>query len=300
MKILFNIKNIYGGYKENILLYIVKYFNYYFSSFISKLYIYAKWKTFTLHIKKVTEKQKPWLHPLHKLDPLKYTQRGKIRKDNDGKFKKGTLMTYRKGIIPQKIQDILIGSLLGDCGGEKGLYAQTPMFHFKQSIIHKNYIFFLYYIFLHWGYINPNSVLVEKKLINKTNLDKPYFYLDFRTLSIPELSWIYDMFYSTGIKIVPKNLINYINGRVLAFWIMDDGSWTGHGILLHTNSFTKDDNLFLIDVLKKKFEINANLRKKNEYYIIYIKAESVNKVRTLTKDFIIKDFQYKIGLSKKE
>ena len=54
-------------------------------------------------------------------------------------------------------------------------------------------------------------------------------YLSFRTLAIPELSWIYYLFYVNGMKVISEeeDLIYYLNGRVLAYWIMDDGSWTG-------------------------------------------------------------------------
>lgn len=195
---------------------------------------------------------KNWLHPLFIEDPIKYTQRGRIRTPTGGRFQPGSKLPHRTDPVPQKIIDILIGTLLGDCGGELSKNAVTPIFHFKQSIKHSDYIYFLYFTFVFWGYTSSKSPIPKNTLDSKGNTHK---YLDFRTLSIPSLSWIYYMFYPKGIKIVPINLEKYLNRRVLAYWICDDGSWTGSGIKLHTNNFTKSDTIKLCTILNSKFGI---------------------------------------------
>jgi hypothetical protein len=80
-------------------------------------------------------------------DPSKYTQRGKIRNPNGNRFKPGTKLPHRIGPVPPKIIDILIGTLLGDCAGEKHSKGKTPIFHFKQSLNHAFYLYFLYFTF---------------------------------------------------------------------------------------------------------------------------------------------------------
>ena len=68
-----------------------------------------------------------------------------------------SMMAYRVGLPVLlncliAVADILIGTLLGDCCGELHTNGVTPCFHFKQSIIHADYIYFLYFTFLFWGY----------------------------------------------------------------------------------------------------------------------------------------------------
>ena len=98
------------------------------------------------------------------------------------------------------------------------------------------------------------------------------------------------------IKIVPDNLKDFLTPRALAFWIMDDGSKGGKGILLHTNSFMYKEVLLLISILKDKFNIDSRPRKKYNRFIIYIEAKSVPTVIKLVKIYMHPTFYYKIGI----
>lgn len=62
--------------------------------------------------------------------------------------------------------------------GEKSHKAKTPRFSFKQKIIHADYLYFLYFTFLIWGYTNyklPIPLLTKdskgKKNINILDLE---------------------------------------------------------------------------------------------------------------------------------
>jgi len=55
---------------------------------------------------------------------------------------------------------------------------------------------------------------------------------------------------------------------------MDDGNRAQSGFYLNTQSFTKDENLFLIKILKDKFDLNCTIHKQKQkdfIYRIYIK-----------------------------
>ena len=54
------------------------------------------------------------------------------------------------------------------------------------------------------------------------------------------------MFYPEGKKIVPLEIGKYLNPKGLAYWIMDDGSWAGSGVILHTNNFLEKEIKFII------------------------------------------------------
>jgi hypothetical protein len=92
-------------------------------------------------------------------------------------------MNPKIGPIPQKVQDLLVGSLLGDCSGELQAPYLAPSFVFKQGEVHAPWIFFLYFILLHWGYVNLSFPIVYWSKATKFNITKKYPYLRFRTIA---------------------------------------------------------------------------------------------------------------------
>lgn len=230
--------------------------------------------------------KKVYINPLSKENPLYYTSKGKIRKRFNNPFNyPKTKPKSENEEIPEKIQDILVG--------------RYAAFAFKQSVKHKEYLFYIYFIFLHWGYAHPFSVPIER--ICKDSVGNFHKYLRFRTITSPNLFKIYKMFYKDIdgkiTKTVPIELYYYLTPRVLAFWIMDDGSKDGKGILLHSNSFKYEEVLFLINILKEKFNIESITRKKYNNHIIYIYAKSVPLLIKLIKVHMHPKFFYKIGIS---
>jgi len=244
--------------------------------------------------------KKGYINPLYKKDPLTYTSKGKIRIriSNPFNYPKTSSKSEDEN-IPEKIQYILIGSLLGDCSGEMQKNGKYPTFAFKQSIKHMDYLFYIYFIFLHWGY--AHSFTVPKIKNTKDSRGNKHDYLRFGTITTPNLFKIYKMFYkyenNKRIKIVTKDIGLYMTPRALAFWIMDDGSKGFSGILLHTNSYTYEEVLLLINTLKNKFNIESKPRKKYNKFIIYIYAKSVPLVVKKVKSHMHPKFYYKLGIS---
>jgi hypothetical protein len=62
--------------------------------------------------------------------------------------------------------------------------------------------------------------------------------LSFATLTFPCFNEFYDLFYLNGVKVVPSNIDELLTPLGLAYWIMCDGSFTGSGVRLNTQSFT--------------------------------------------------------------
>lgn len=109
----------------------------------------------------------------------------------------------RIGPHNEEIIYILVGSLLRDIHGER-LSNGGVRFRLKQSIIHKDYIFFLYYKLLNLGYTNnilPR--LVKQKLNNK--IFEAY---RFDTYSFTSLLWLFKLFYKNNKKVIPSE--NYL------------------------------------------------------------------------------------------
>ena len=82
---------------------------------------------------------------------------------------------------------------------------------------------------------------------------------------------------------------------------MDDGSRDGKGLRLYTNNFTLDDVQRLKRTLKNLFDLNCEIshinKKRNfDQYKLYIRKDSMDKLRLLVKDYILPSMYYKIGL----
>lgn len=83
---------------------------------------------------------------------------------------------------------------------------------------------------------------------------------------------------------------------------MDDGTWTGYGVRISTNSFSKKDNLFLCQVLKNKYNlistavINGYSINGNPQYNIYIHANSIPTLRNIVQPHFVDTILYKLGL----
>jgi len=69
----------------------------------------------------------------------------------------------------------------------------------------------------------------------------------------------------------------------LAYWIADDGYWTGGGVHLCTNSFRLDEVNLLVKALTEKFNLKCTVRAGGGSVgnIIRISAKSTPHLRTL-------------------
>jgi LAGLIDADG DNA endonuclease family len=81
---------------------------------------------------------------------------------------------------------------------------------------------------------------------------------------------------------------------------MDDGSLnkTKGNLVLCTDSYSKEDVLYLISILESKFNLSCGLieYKKNRSYRIRINKSSIPHLIQLTKPYIISSMYYKLGL----
>jgi hypothetical protein len=57
------------------------------------------------------------------------------------------------------------------------------------------------------------------------------------------LKWVYDLFYSNGIKQIPKDIYKYLDPLTIAIWLMDNGGCHNKGIILSTYCFSYEEVL---------------------------------------------------------
>ena len=101
---------------------------------------------------------------------------------------------------------------------------------------------------------------------------------------------------------MPKDSINRLTSVSLAYWIMDDGSFNkskGY-LILWTDSYSKEDILYLTSILETKFNLSSTLfmvkKNKKIYYRIRINKSSMASLIELVRPYFISSMLYKLGL----
>ena len=160
---------------------------------------------------------------------------------------------------------------------------------FRQGSINSSYLLHLYSLYQNFV-STPPSISVETKT-GKTRKS-----LSFSTVALPCFNELYKSFYLEGKKIVPNNISEFLTPVSLAYWIKDDGSFTGNGIKLHTNAFTIEELKVLIENMNfsLKATINVSNREKAQY-TLYISKNQMQLVRNLVIDHMHEDMMYKLN-----
>ena len=204
----------------------------------------------------------------------------------------------RIGPHNEDILSVIIGSLLGDAYANKRS-GEGVRFCYRQSIQHKEYLFWLYTFFYNRGYTsNLQPRQYTRTLKNKEG--KIYYGYEFNTFTFRSFSWIHGIFYKNGRKVIPQNIYEYLTPLALAVWIMDDGGWTNYGIRIANNSFKLKEVELLQDVIKSKYNLETTIQKIyiKDQYSIYIKKQSVNNLRNIVGPYIHFSMLYKLGSAK--
>lgn len=226
-------------------------------------------------------------------------------------------------------KEIIYGSTLGDLTIERYSLNGNSRLRFFASNVNKDYIFHLYEIFKTYTSTPPKEV--TRKIINKLtgHIQTDIF---FSTLKYPHFNFAREEFYkpiywvptreeitnnvnynNRFIKVVPLDIYNKLTNMGLAFWLMDDGSFSKHRnyVIICTDSYSKEDVLRLILVLTNKFNLsyglitiakNKNLTttlyedQNNFYYRIRINKSSLPSLIKLVKPYFIPAMYYKLGL----
>lgn len=106
------------------------------------------------------------------------------------------------------------------------------------------------------------------------------------------------MFYVDGVKtILPGLVTNHLSGLGLAYWVMSDGSLAKdlQSMILHTQSFTLEENTLLSTELNDKFGLHSRvILHKEKYYVIFIPREDAKLLHDLIAPHIISSLKYKV------
>ena len=183
---------------------------------------------------------------------------------------------------------LIVGSTLGD--GSIILNGRRKNAYFKVSHCEKqkDYIYWKHNILK--NYTNKISKYIDKR-------GNSIMY-NLHTISHEDLNALRILFYNENKKIITKKLTPYLDPLSLAVWFMDDGSRSGKGNRISTDGFSKDEHFILKEMLKTKFNLNANIlsyeRNNKKYYYLSFKNDEANKMTKIIKPYIVNCMKYKL------
>jgi hypothetical protein len=204
-------------------------------------------------------------------------------------------------IFKNNIDSVLIGLLLGD-GYITHNHGRLVAFRFTQSIIHVAYFSYVFLILI--DYLTKGSPSLKGCYAGEGEKQKWHWgwilAISVKFNTILQIENLNNMFYSKigkmWIKVIPSNIASLMNPIVLAFWIMDDGHFTGSGLLLNTQSFNAYSIGLLVNALNSTFGINCTLRKvTTDQNKIYISAKDYKKIIPLIEPYFTPSMYYKLG-----
>nr|AFN06075.1 hypothetical protein [Glomus sp. DAOM 229456]AFN42490.1 LAGLIDADG homing endonuclease type 2 [Rhizophagus irregularis]AGJ98058.1 LAGLIDADG endonuclease [Glomus sp. DAOM 240422] len=197
-------------------------------------------------------------------------------------------------VITPVLHEILVGSMLGDLTAERNNIRSNTRLHFKQSIINREYIEHLYSLFQDYCGSPPKTM---SKFDSRPDKMKEYGAIKFVTLSLPCFNIYRELFYnSEGKKILPENLEELLTARSLAYWIMDDGYKHRKALYISTESFSLDENEFLVKILKNKFDLDCSAHPTTNGNRVYIFSSSRERLKDLIHPYLLPHFYYKLDL----
>jgi LAGLIDADG DNA endonuclease family len=194
------------------------------------------------------------------------------------------------------LKQILIGNILGDVYMRRFSEKANAIIIFRQGSINASYLLHLYNLYQEFVTTPPAVSSITDK-----NTGKIRYNLIFATLALPCFNELYEAFYLEGKKIIPNNIADLLSEVSLAYWIMDDGSFTGSGLKLHTNAFSLEELNLLIQALDKNFSIKASVNVSNReksQFSLYISKNQMSLVKDLVIKHIHPDMLYKLNIDK--
>lgn len=210
-----------------------------------------------------------------------------------------TLLTSSKSNYnyPDKIKEVIVGSLLGDADIEIGARAINGRLKITQSIKYEDYFNML---FENFSQFCSTPFKLNSYLDKRTK--KEYSSMYFRTKRLPLFTEYYNLFYTNGVKVIPNNIYDLLTPLGLAHWIMQDGSFhkVYKGVVLCTDCFIKEEVQIIIELLQNKLNLKCTIQKApNKSLIrfrIYRSAKSVSILRELVQSYFNSSMLYKLGL----
>lgn len=210
------------------------------------------------------------------------------------------LEEYKKHLVlSEKQRFFLIGSLLGDGNMRIPGHNINANFIIAHGGGQKDYVWWKYLLLKEWVLTPP------KKSVRRYHKDKTRSLISWRflTISHPQLTEIYQIFYQKNRKIIPKDIEKLlISPFALAVWVMDDGNRNRDALFLNTQNFSLQDQNKLCRCLKNNFGLESAINKHSisndrQLYRIRINTDSTKRLYYLIQEYLLPSMHYKITVS---
>jgi LAGLIDADG DNA endonuclease family len=211
-----------------------------------------------------------------------------------------SLIAYKESLKLTDIQkEVLIGTLLGDSTIPKQQNKAGYNVKFEQTSRQQDYIWHLYELFLPFVGTPPKV----RAITGGKAKDRESIW--FRTYRHIAFKFYYDFFYpvdtqdlSQRKKKVPKTIHKVFTPRALAYWYMDDGTWSkeSNHYILNTQGFIYSDICILQKALKYCFNLDTSIHKDKTFFKLYIQSQCKLLFRDLIKPYVLESFSYKLPL----
>ena len=204
------------------------------------------------------------------------------------------LIAYKKNLVltPEQ-KEVIIGTLLGDAS----IRSSKCNFNlkFEQKYTQVDYLVHLYEL------LKPFVGTGPKMRIIRNTFHRDYgVSCWFRTYAHIQFKYYENRFYKTDskgkrIKVVPRNIHQMLTPRALAYWYMDDGSWSFWGTVycLNTQGFTVSEQKLLVKALKVNFNLNFNVTKDRTFYRLALQEQDNQAFKELIQPYLLPTFYYK-------
>jgi len=186
--------------------------------------------------------------------------------------------------------------------GDGSLYRSSPTSNVRFEIsFGQKYESFALYLGELFKELMSNPV----KSLEIKGKSKTYTNYRLKTKSLPLFVPYFSMFYdfnedlSKYVKIIPKNIFEYMNPIVLAYLIMTDGNFDKgrNRVRIYTNSYKKEEVQRLALAINDKFNIYTGvLHDRNNQWILTIGAKNLTLLRDTVSDYFHHSMKYRIGL----
>lgn len=189
--------------------------------------------------------------------------------------------------IPSHLDSIIVGILISD-GHMFINKSGNTLLSLKQKVQNFEFLWNVFNIFSHYcqGYPRLETTLINGKI---------FVAIKFSTRVYPCLTEWYNVFYVNKTKRVPLDLYNMLTYESLAYWIMGDGTKSGKGLTLQTQSFTIKECVFIISILIHKFDLDCSIHMQRNQPTIYIKTRSMEKIKPNLLPYIFPSMRYKLS-----
>jgi ubiquinol-cytochrome c reductase cytochrome b subunit len=192
------------------------------------------------------------------------------------------------------ILSVIFGSLLGDGYAEK--HGEGTRICFQQEGSHSGYLLWLHSYISKLGYCNITPPILQTRIGLHGKLR---YILRFKTFTFTSFNWIEECFYKkeTALKrkILPFCIEEFLSPLSLAIWIMDDGAKASSGLKLCTNILSEKEVLLLCNILRRKFNLKANIHSDRNQYVIYIHKSSIQNLTRIVESHIHPSMKYKLN-----